>query len=141
MNSRPTTTQVIQRYPEAFDVILAKSGLIGWVHPPPGMQRSPTSLTTYFFRFRDLKKEKTSFIIVHQPRFPRNKGSHFPYKATIWNEKLLFSLAIFFDQILFVFIVSKAVIFWIQSFSVTRQQGTLRGWEHLLIIPRNVSGL
>lgn len=34
MNSRPTTTQVIQRYPEAFAVILAKSGLIGWVHPP-----------------------------------------------------------------------------------------------------------
>ena len=29
----------------------------------------------------------------------------------------MFSLAIFFDQIRFVFIVSKAVIFWIQSFS------------------------
>ena len=80
MNSRPTTTQVIQRYPEAFAVILAKSGLIGWVHPPPGMQRSPTSLTTYFFRFGDLKKEKTSFIIVHQPRFPRNKGVPFPWQ-------------------------------------------------------------
>ena len=58
MNSRPTTTQVIQRYPEAFAVILAKSGLIGWVHPPPGMQRSPTSLTTYFFRCGDLQKKK-----------------------------------------------------------------------------------
>ena len=37
-------------------------------------------------------------IIFHQPRFPWNKGSHFPYSTTIWGPRDPCEVAISFDQ-------------------------------------------